>query len=433
MRQLRGKFILVLCAAILMMPLFAQQNLSNQRKELEQKRKELSQKIQQTKKVLEETKNKQNKSLADLRVISQQIQNREKVISNVAEQIMIIEGQINGQHVTINNLRDDIARLKQDYGRSIAAAYKQRNVYDKILFIFSAETFNQAAKRIQYLNQMGDFRKHQAELILRTQKEIIAQLNELIATKREKLGLMSVKEEEKKELEVDKKEESQVLAKLQEREKDLRRQLADNEKAARKLNQAIADLIQKEIAEAKRKEEEARKREAAKANAGKTKTPEAAKNNKGTESKGMFLTPEAQKLSNDFESNRNNLPWPVEKGYIAERFGTHAHATLKGVMVNNNGIDITTQPNVTVRSVFKGTVKKVFNIPGMGKVVLISHGKYYTAYAKLESVNVKEGQSVDTKQPIGVVMTDEDEGVTEVHFEIWNMDKKQDPEAWLKN
>jgi septal ring factor EnvC (AmiA/AmiB activator) len=436
MKWLNHKTLFVFILSLLVIGVSGQQgNYSNQRKALESQRKELVKKIQETKKVLEETRKKQNKTLADLQVISRQIENREKVINTVADEIAMLEKQIIEQQLVISNLRDDITRLKQDYGKSLLGAYKQRNVYDKVMFIFAAQSFNQAIKRIQYLNQLGDYRKHQAELIQHTQQQIIQELNEIIAAKREKQGLIVMKEAEKKELEVDKKEESAVLVKLQEREKELRRTLAENERAARKLNDAIADLIQKEIAAARKKEEEARKREAAskpKTTTGgtKPKTTETAKPK--TAPGDMYLTPEAQRLSNDFESNKNNLPWPVERGTLAEKFGTHAHPTLKGVMVNNNGVDIQTQPGSPVRSVFNGTVKSIFSIPGMGKIVLISHGKYYTAYAKLSSVNVKEGQTVDTRETIGTVLTN-DENETEVHFEIWKVQEKQNPELWLKN
>lgn len=424
--------LLTLCFAVVT----AQQpsNYANQRKALELQRKELVKKINETKKVLEETRNKQNKSLADLKVIGQQIQNREKVINNVADEIAMLEKQIILQQAVINTLRDDLIRLKEEYGKSILGAYKQRNVYDKVMFIFSAQSFNQALKRIQYLNQLGDYRKHQAELILHTQTQIISELNELIAAKREKQGLIVLKEAEKKELEVDKKEESVVLEKLQQREKDLRRILAENEKAARKLNEAIGELIQQEIAAARKKEEDARKRDAAKANAnntGKAKPNTSAPKPAATKAGELYLTPEALKLSNDFESNQNNLPWPVERGTITGRFGQHEHPTLKGVMVNNNGVDIETAKGASVRSVFKGTVKSIFSIPGMGKIVLINHGKYYTAYAKLATVNVKEGQEVDTREVIGTVLTN-DEDETEVHFEIWKVQQKQNPELWLK-
>lgn len=429
MKWLSHKFLFVFGITILVIAAMAQQPnpYSNQRKALEAQRKELVKKIQETKKVLEETKNKANKSLADLKIITQQIQNREKVINTVADEIAVLEKQIVIQQQVINTLRDDLARLKQEYGKSVLGAYKQRNVYDKVMFIFAAQSFNQAIKRIQYLNQLGDYRRHQAELILHTQNQIIAELNELIAAKREKQGLIVLKEAEKKELEVDKKEESIVLQKLQDREKELRRILAENEKAARKLNDAIADLIQKEIAAARKKEEEARKKEAAKSGGTKNKPTAPAAKSSGD----MYLTPEAQKLSNDFENNQNSLPWPVERGTITDKFGQHPHPTLKGVVVNNNGVDIETQPGAAVRAVFKGTVKSIFSIPGMGKIVLISHGKYYTAYAKLASINVKEGQVVDTREVIGTVMTN-DEEETEVHFEIWKVQQKQNPELWLK-
>ncbi len=438
MKWLNHKTILLLVLSFFVVCVNGQQgNISSQRKALENQRKELVKKINETKKVLEDTRKKQNKSLADLQLISRQIQNREKMINNVAYEIAMLEKQIIDQQTVINNLRDDIVRLKEDYGKSLLGAYKQRNVYDKVMFVFAAQSFNQAIKRIQYINQLGDYRRHQAELIHHTQQQIIIELNLIIAAKRDKEGLIVLKEAEKKELEVDKKEESTVLVKLQVREKELRRTLAENERAASKLNNAIADLIQKEIAAARKKEEEARKRKAAleaakrkKAGTPAPKTTEAAKPK--TASGELYLTPEAQKLSSDFESNKNNLPWPVERGTLTEKFGTHAHPTLKGVMVNNNGVDIQTSPNSPVRAVFKGTVKSIFSIPGMGKIVLISHGKYYTAYAKLASINVKEGQEVDTRETIGTVLTNDDE-VTEVHFELWKVQEKQNPEYWLKN
>lgn len=435
MKWLGHKLVYVSLFIVLVVVALAQQPspYANQRKALEQQRKELVKKINETKKVLEETRKKQNKSLADLKVISQQIQNREKVINTVADEIAVLEKQIILQQSIIESLRTDLAKLKEEYGKSVMGAYKQRNVYDKVMFIFSAQSFNQALKRIQYLNQLGDYRKHQAELILHTQNEIVNELREIIAAKREKQGLITLKEAEKKELEVDKKEESIVLQKLQDREKDLRRILAENERAARKLNDAIADLIQKEIAAARKKEEEARKRDnAAAATKSGSKTKPTTPSKPATASGEMYLTPDAVKLSNDFETNQNNLPWPVERGTITERFGQHPHPTLKGVMVNNNGVDIETQTGATVRSVFKGTVKSIFSIPGMGKIVLINHGKYYTAYAKLATVNVKEGQTVDTKEAIGTVLTN-DEGETKVHFEIWKVQQKQNPESWLKN
>jgi len=417
---------------LLCVQLNAQQSgVSAQRKELERKRKELSEKIQETRKVLEETRSRQKTTLSTLKVISNQIRTRQEVIRNMQEEIYVLNLQIADSRKVIDTLKADMKRLKEDYAQNILGAYKARNVYDKMMFVFSSRSFNQALKRIKYLNQYSDFRKHQAELIFKTQQEMIKALNEMIEIKREKMSLMGLKEVEKKELEKDKQEENIVLGKLQQQESVLKRQLAENERAAKKLNKAISDMIAREIEEARKREEAEARRKAAEAAAKGGTTPK--ETPKTSASKEMYLTPEAQKLSNDFEGNRGSLPWPVDKGYISERFGTHAHASLKGVMVNNNGVDIATQQGANVKSVFKGKVKSIFSIPGMGRVVLVSHGKYFTAYARLDRVDVKEGQEIDTKQIIGTVLTNEEEESTEVHLEIWKMNQKIDPELWLKN
>ncbi len=437
MKLLNHKIVFTVSIFLLTVFSFAQQT-PGQRKELELKRKELVAKIQDTKKVLEETRSKKTNSLKQLKAISRQIKTRENIIAIVQQQIAEMNRLIQQEQDTIAKLKKDLIDLKEDYAKNILGAYKARNVYDKMMFVFSSKSFNQAIKRIQYLNQYSDYRRQQAELILKKQNELINQMNELLAAKKEKMALINMKEDEKKELEGDKKEESEVLTVLQKREKELRKQLAENEKAAKKLNKAIEDLIAREIAEARRKEEEARKREEAARSAAEAKgTPvPVKKETPKTSSTEMYLTPEALKISNDFEGNKKNLPWPVEKGYITEEFGQHAHPTLKGVMVNNNGVDIATQPGATVRCVFKGTVVAIIKtVPGMGEIVLVSHGKYFTAYAKLASVNpgIEKGKQLNIKDAIGTVMTDTEEDVTEVHFEVWKMEQKIDPELWLKN
>lgn len=423
------RLLLGLCL-VLNLHAFGQSAPTNQRKELENKRKELLEKISLAKKVLDDTRKKQKTTVTELKAISNKIKTRERVISNVKQQVGLIDYQIQESRDSIALLKAELEKLKQEYARSILSAYKSRNVYDKMMFVFSATSFNQALKRIQYLNQYSDYRQRQAELILRTQKEIITALNRLIDKKHDKLELLGIEVNEKKELEEDKQEESRVLTALQQKEKEVRKQLAENQAAAKKLNQAIEVLIAKEIEEARKREEARRREEEAKKEAASGSAAPAPKST--APAKDLYLTPEVVKMSSDFELNKNNLPWPVERGYIAEQFGTHAHPTLKGVQVNSNGIDISTQPGANVRAVFKGKVTKVFNVPGMGKIVLISHGKYFTAYARLASVSVKEGQQVDSKQTIGIVDTD-DEGVTEVQFQIWLMDKKLNPEDWLKN
>ncbi|MBK7762591.1 MAG: peptidoglycan DD-metalloendopeptidase family protein [Bacteroidetes bacterium] len=146
------------------------------------------------------------------------------------------------------------------------------------------------------------------------------------------------------------------------------------------------------------------------------------------------LTPAERELTNNFEANRGRLPWPVEKGYVAEHFGKNKHP-LFNVVTENYGVDIKTSIGATARAVFSGEVNSIINIPGMGMTVLINHGSFYTVYSKLSKVNVSKGSRVNMKQSIGTVSTDDD-GNTQIHFEIWKVGAngspyKVNPEQWV--
>ena len=121
-----------------------------------------------------------------------------------------------------------------------------------------------------------------------------------------------------------------------------------------------------------------------------------------TSTSSLSLTPEANALSADFAGNQGKLPWPVEKGEIVETFGDHPHPILQNVTTRNNGVDIKTSANASVRAVFKGTVVSIISNPGYHKAVLIRHGEYFSVYSNLSSVNVSAGQEVTTKQVIGM-------------------------------
>ena len=427
-------WLLAFSCWFLAMPIYAQK-FSKKKQELEQKRKELQQKIEETKKVLEETKKKQNTSLQTLNTITAQIKTREKVINNIGQQIFELALEIDESKKQVEVLKADVANLKKDYADNILLAYKSHSSIDKIIFIFNSQSFNQAVKRIKYLQQFNDYRRQQAQLILNTQKAIIETINEMIALKRQKMDLAGIKEEEKKELEVDKKEENQVLTQLSAKETQLRKEIANNEKAAKNLSKALAQLIAKEIEEARMREEARRRAEEerlAKLNAKKNGTT-VKKDTKKTEANTFVQSPESLKLSNDFVSNKGRLPWPVDNGYISVGFGTHKHPTLKGIETTNNGVNIAVRKGSSARAVLAGIVRAVLPVSGMEMMVLINHGEYFSVYANIQNVSVKIGEKVSTKQNIGEVYTDEQENKTEIHFEIYKQRQKQNPELWLRD
>lgn len=396
------------------------QNFAKKRKELEAKRKALQEQIQRNKQELQKAKVAEQSSVKQLEVIGTQIIIREQLIENVSQEAFTLSIEISNQQKIVSLLKEDITKLKADYAAYLVAAYKKRNVNDAILYIFDSKSLNQAIKRLKYLNTYGNYRQQQAKIILRTQQQMIVALQELIAIKQQKLGLVKLKESEKKELVVDKQVETVLLQKVQTKVKTLAQTIAQQEKAARELNQSLNKLITDEIAAAKKAEERKRARELA------TKKKPAA-----PVTSNSYLSEADLKLSGNFAANKGKLPWPAT-GVLAQGFGNRAHPTLKGVTLTNNGIDIATPHGAAVRPVFKGTVKGVFPIPGLDKVVLINHGEYFTVYARLATVKVKIGDVVEPKDIIGEVALNEEDNTSKLHFEVWKQQVFQNPLPWLR-
>lgn len=397
------------------------------KEELQKKIQQKHQEIELTKKYINENKSKQKKTVTLLMTLNSQINLRENLIEKTNRQVNVLETEIDTLNATIIQLEQDEIRLKGEYAKMIVEAYKNRDKYQKLAFVLSSGSFNQAFKRAGYIKLLGENRARQLKLLTEKQQELALARNKLLGIKTNKEDLIVDKEQEKKELEVDKKEQAVIFKELKSKEKELMNTLKQQKEAARKLNNEIQRIIAREIEEERRRRDEERKREK-ELLAGKEKSDATVTK---SDKKEITKTAEYDQLTTDFSGNKNRLPWPVERGFIIGTFGTHPHPTLKNIMVENNGVDIGTQPGSRVRAAFKGQVKAVFSVPGMQKCVMINHGDYYTVYCHLSEVNVKTGDMVTTKQAIGMVYTDNDEERTVVHFEVWKNTAKLNPSDWL--
>ncbi len=400
----------ILANTILPNHALSQSSSAQSKEELEKKRKQLLQEIEDAQDQLNETRKNKNASLSEVYALKQKINARQKLIANYNSQIRNLDDDILLNYKTVKSLQIRIDSMKAEYARLIVRAYKSKGDVDKLLFLFSSKDFNDAFRRIKYLQKYSDYRLQQARKIKETQVDLGMKIKVLDSEKQEKQELLVTQNQQKVQLEEEHKAKNQVVQKLKSQESELMQKIKDKKKSAAKLNKIIEDIIRKEI-------EEARKNT----------------NATSTSSKTIALTPEARALSDNFAGNKGSLPWPVERGVITEQFGTHPHEVLDNVMVNNNGIDIKTQPGAAVRAVFEGTVVKVFFNPSFQKGVIISHGEYFSVYSNLEDVTVQKGDKVKTKQTIGKVYTQPDENKTEVHLEIWKNFEKTNPESWIYN
>jgi len=405
------------------------------RKDIENERKKKLDEIEETNKILAQTKGQKNISLKQLRMIQNLIKIREEIIGSLAEELNSVEQQVNLEETELTALEIHLRDQKTKYAKSIYNAYRLKgSVGNKWHFIFSAHSFNQIAQRLRYLQKIAEFQNRMVSSIEEDKLALQDGILVLKGLKSEKEIILDVKEGEKVKLEGDKSKQQDEVNKLSGKEKELRIKLQQQRAAKAKLDREIERLISLEIEKARRAEEARRKKE------NQEKKGAAQKEKDGNESKSTekqkidentaTKTPESVLSSNAFVLNKGKLPWPVSNGLISERFGKHAHPTLSGVTIENNGINFLSNDGAIARSIFKGEVVAVMEIPGMQNMVMVSHGDYFTVYAKLSSVYVKVGDKVDTKQNIGKIYTDED-NETELHFELWFKQEKQNPEYWI--
>ncbi len=401
--------------------------------ELKRRRDKLSEELEQLNKDYQETSNNKKATLKQLSILKAKINLREEKITIINSEIRNLDNQISESNNTVHSLQSQLDQLKKEYAAMILFAYRNQSAYNKLMFLFASKDFNQAYKRLKYLQQFGTYRERQAGYIQGTQKELHVKINELDKTKQEKSNLLVDQEKEKKTLGSEKDNQVKVVKDLSQHEGQLKQQQKDVQNKIAKTNREIAATIRREIEEAQRKAEaeakEAARIAAAKAKAENrtpplvTKAPVAR-----SSSSALNATPEAAKLSNDFLGNRGRLPWPVSNGIITQGFGIYT--TPEGIRSESSGVEIRTNPGSTVRAVFDGTVVNVRDVSGT-YLVIILHGEYFTVYGNLRSVTVARGQKVSTKQNLGVVATDASTGETTVNFDIYKAKDAQNPKFWL--
>ncbi len=426
--RLHTRWLLIACLAIALFPFSGV--LSQSKKELQKQRDELNAQIELTKKLIRESEKQQKTTTAQVAMLNEQIALRQRLLSHINGDIKQIDGEINLKTADIKKLQQQVESMKKEYAKMVYNAYRNRSSYDKMMYVFAADDFHQGYKRLKMTQRYAEARKKQAQSILLTQQEIEKNVASLATNRKEKESLASKKEIERQEIERNKSEQQNKLASLKGEESNLRQQQKKQQEDRDKLTAKIQQIIAEEI----RKEEERQRAEAArKAAANKNTATGKDDNSSGTAAKALELAPETKLINADFEKNKGLLPWPVSAGVITSRFGRHTHESLSQVEVNNNGMDFTTEKGAYAMAVFAGKVTSVFTIAGAGQNVIVTHGSYKTVYAGLKDVLVKVGDSVDLRQKIGTVYSDDDSNT--LHFEVWKVDssggKAQNPESWI--
>ena len=424
------------------------QDISETRRNLEQQRNRLQQDIERVSGDLEKVQSTRNRTMTQLRVLQNKLTLRDKLIKNINAEIAYINEDIEDAGDDIKDLQQQLDTLRKEYAKMVRYAYKNRNSNNTLYFILSANSFNDAIKRFQYLKQYRDYREHEAETILQTQDQLKKKLDTLKGMKSKRSAALESAKRQRSNVIGEKRLKDSIAQTLKGHEKELLASIDAKKRESHEISQRIAAVIRQQIEEARRRAaEEARKRAIALARQRALAEGEAHKNEgqAGTAEKPdepappgaptrptniLEATPEAKALSESFEANRGKLPWPVSRAIVVGTFGVHAHPVLSKVTVDNDGIRLQTNQGSVVKAVFKGDVVAARPISGRWLVV-IQHGKYFTVYANLKATTVSRGDKVGTMQPIGLTYTNPATGETDLDFKVYRSTQPVDPLAWL--
>jgi len=449
---------LVVCGWLSLSAAYAQQR---SRQQLEREKKQNLEKMSQIRNVLKATATQKQATLGQLKALNQEISAQSKQINLLSEDVRLMSDEIRGLRRASDSLQKDLESLKEEYARMVYLAERRRRQVNPIGFLFSAESFNQMVARYKYLQQYSDARQSQVRQMEKVRNELLGKKQATERKKKQQQTTLVVRINESKRLEGLKEEKNRVAQELSQKETELRSELAESRRAVNKLESAITDMIRREIREREERERLARlareraerlererlakiarekadlaktnkaEGEPAEAKPAETKPePEAEPARKADERRTTLLNDAEVALASSFAASKNRLPWPVSRGFISDHYGIKPHPVLKGVMLENQGVDIQTSSGEAVRSVYDGVVQYTTYVTGMNNIVAIQHGDYYTVYAKLKSVSVQVGQRVKARESIGVVATDKD-GVSEVQFQILKNTSRLNPETWL--
>ncbi len=425
------RFLCALAGCLcLLLPLMAQSNKLI--KELESKRGALQKQIAESESLLQTTTKNVGSQLKGLAALTGQIEERKRYILAINSDMDAIDRELVSLERQLNQLQKELKDKKTKYAASVNYLYRNHTIQDKLLFIFSAQTLEQTYRRLRYVREYASYQRMQGEEIQKKQKQINNKRAELSEARKTKENLLKERENEKTTLERQEKEQKALVYSLRKKQRSLQSEINKKRKEANQLNARIDRLIAEEIEKArKRAEEEARREAAARKKAEKTESPSATKP-KAEPLEAYTMNKADRELSGSFASNRGKLPVPVTGPYIiTSHYGEYTVPGLRGVKLDNKGIDIQAKPGAQARAVFNGKVAAVFQLNGLFNI-LVRHGAYISVYCNLSTASVKADDMVKTGQTLGTIFSDgADGGRTVLHFQLRREKEKLNPEPWL--
>ena len=387
---------------ILLVIVFISSNLSSQTKlDLENQKKQIQDDIKKIE--LKLTTNSKQKKLivSNAEDINYKIKLQQNLINNINSQLNLILVEIDRNERRLSDLKQRELTLKDELSKMLLSAYKKKSNLNKLMFIFSSTSFQQAYKRIQYFKQYVNFQNKTLSKIKINSNDIKNVIVVLDSQKTNKKLLIDENEEIKRDLSIEYTGLNNLIAEVNKNQKRYSSEIKQKQKLSREIDKKIQRLIEEALAKAKKKD-------------------------------GRFeLTEESKLISKTFNANKGKLPSPVIRGSVVLGFGKQPHPIVKTTTIQSNGVRIRTSSDVEARTIFNGEVYSIIKSKNNTHTILIQHGNFFTVYKNLSDIYVKKGDKLKTKDSIGKIATDPLNGQTILSFSIFNNGVPQNPRFWI--
>ena len=385
--------------------------------EMESQRSKLEQEISASRQLLSSAEKDTESQLSALSALTAQIKKQQQLVNRLDADLRATDREIKSIEEQLVTLQTELERRRKHYAHALRLMTAKNSFENRLMFLLSAESFNQMVRRMRYLREYSTFQQKQGEAIMAQQEELNNKRAELENTRKAKQKLLAKRVEEKKELDRRKAEQQKLVGSLKKKQKEIRDRIARQQKERNRLNEEINRIIEAEIAARNAEQQKA-------SDTGKQSS---------TTMPAYRQNAEDKKLSGSFESNKGRLPVPITGPYlVTSHYGINYVEGLKNVKYNNNGVDIRGQQNCQARAIFDGTVSFIFEHPQVqgSYIVMVRHGQYISAYFNIGSLKVKKGDKVKINQPLGLIRPDASGNYT-MQFQLRKDTQSLNPEQWV--
>ena len=349
-------------------------------------------------KQLKENSKKSYNALNSLTLVRKKVADRKELLAESDMELTRINAAVKSKKAEIDRIQNRLDTLSAYYSKLISSAYRNRDSRVWYMYILASDNVGQAFRRIGYMRNLSSNLNRQGDKIKAAREELQKETDSLMVMKSQAQSVRNRRAADLASLQSEEKEAAALVSNLQRNKTRYQQQLAAKKKQVDALNREIERIIASAV--------------------------------NGGKSGSKTSKPVDLKLDAEFAKNMGKLPWPAT-GPVVDHFGQHYHPVFTKVKLPfNNGINIALAKDTEIKSVFNGIVKQIVVMPGYGKCVLVQHGNYFSFYCRLGNVSVKAGDKVSAGDVIGRIDTIDD--MTQLHFQIWQGTKPQNPELWLR-